>query len=1076
MFNRIRFLQAVQLTLISVILFSLAGCGSLQTNDSEPAQWNPEWEDPEVVGINKEPGHCTLMPYLDLEKALEANRVDSQFYQSLNGSWKFNWVNKPTDRPVDFYKPKYDVSEWAEIPVPSNWQMHGYGRPIYLNMQYPFPVNPPHIPHDYNPVGSYRRNFTIPDSWKDRQIFLHFDGVKSAFYVWLNGRKVGYSQDSMTPAEFNVTEYLKSGENTLAVEVYRWSDGSYLEDQDMWRLSGIYRNVYLFAAPKVHIRDFFVRTDLDENYTDATLMIRPKIVNDCNENVEGWNVEAQLYDAAKVAVLPKPMTRSVSSILGQRYPQRANVPFALLRAQVKNPLKWSSETPNLYTLVLALKDAAGNVIEMESCRVGFREVEIKDGQLFVNGKSIKLFGVNRHEHDPDHGRAIPVSRMIEDIKILKTHNINAVRTSHYPDNPVWYDLCDEYGIYLIDETNLETHGVGGFFSNFPLWNTAFMQRAIRMVERDKNHPSVIFWSLGNESGCGPHHSAMAAWIHYYDPSRPVHYEGAAARPHDPYYVDMKSRMYDRIPQIIRLATDPDDTRPMVLCEYSHAMGNSVGNLKEYWDAIRSHERLIGGFIWDWADQGLRKTATDGTEFWAYGGDFGDNPNDGNFCCNGLVQPDRKPNPSLYEVKKVYQRIHVTPVDVLAGKFRVKNEYDFLNLDFADISWELSADGGVKQKGTLARLSVAPGAEADLEISFKTPNLQPGTEYWIKIIFTLANDTSWAEQGHILAWDQFQVPFDVPAVPTVDADSMPSLELKQDEQKIIVTGEGFEVTFGKESGVLESFIFNGKQIITSPLVPNFWRVPIDNDNGNNMPKRLGAWRGAGPKRTVNKVEARQIKPQIIQVDTKATIPVGENSKLTVSYTVYGSGDVVVDAAIELGGDKLPLLPRFGMQMAVPARYNTLTWLGRGPHETYWDRKTGAAFGLYFGNVNEHIHNYVRPQENGNKSDVRWMSLTDSEGVGLIAAGMPAIDISAWPFTMQDLENARHINELPQRETITVNLDYKQMGVGGDDSWGARTHPEYTLPNKSYRYRFRLMPYDTTLGDIYGLARRALPEVE
>jgi beta-galactosidase len=1076
MLNRIHFLQAMQLVLIPVILFSFVGCSSLRARDSEATKSSPDWEDPEIVGMNKEPGHCTLIPYLDMEKALEADRKASQFYQSLNGDWKFHWVNKPADRPMDFYKPKYDVSEWAEIPVPSNWQMHGYGRPIYLNMKYPFPVNPPHIPHDYNPVGSYRRSFTIPDDWNGRQIFLHFDGVKSAFYVWVNGIKVGYSQGSMTPAEFNVTEYLKPGENILAVEVYRWSDGSYLEDQDMWRLSGIYRSVYLFATPKVHIRDFFVRTELDDDYTDATLMIRPKIANDNNENTEGWSVEAQLYSVEKEPVLPKNVTRSVSDILGERYPQRANVGFALLSAQIKNPLKWSAETPNLYTLVLTLKDATGKVVEIESCRIGFREVEIKDGQLFVNGKSVKLFGVNRHETDPDYGRAIPLSRMIQDIKLLKTNNINAVRTSHYPDNPIWYDLCDKYGIYLIDETNLETHGVGGFFSNFPLWNTAFMQRAIRMVERDKNHPSVIFWSLGNESGCGPNHAAMSAWIHYYDTSRPVHYEGAAARPHDPYYVDVISRMYAKIPEIIRLATDPDDTRPMVLCEYAHAMGNSVGNLKEYWDAIRSHERLIGGFIWDWADQGLRKTDSNGKEFWAYGGDFGDNPNDGNFCCNGLVLPDRKPNPSLYEVKKVYQRIHVIPVDVIAGKFRVKNEYDFLNLDFADINWELSADGGVIQKGSLENMSVAPCAEADLNISFKKPDLQPGTEYWLKVIFTLANDASWAERGHVLAWDQFKVPFDVPSMKVADLKTMPSLELKQDGQKIVVTGKEFEVTFGKDSGELESFVFNGKKIITSPLVPNFWRVPTDNDNGNHMPRRLGVWREAGPDRTVNKVEAKQIEPQVVRINTEATVPVGENSKLKVDYTVFGSGDIVVDAAITIGGDKLPDLPRFGMQMAVPAKFNTLTWLGRGPQETYWDRKTGAAFGLYFGSVNENIHNYVRPQENGNKSDVRWMSLTDSEGVGLIAAGMPEIDISAWPYTMHDLEEAKHIDELPQRDSITVNIDYKQMGVGGDDSWGARTHPEYTLSADSYSYRFRLTPYDSTLGDIYRLARRALPEVE
>ncbi|MHC4603480.1 MAG: beta-galactosidase, LacZ type [Planctomycetota bacterium] len=1069
MSNQTRLFHLELSLLVVVIPLTLAGCSRQQSRVATVDLMTPDWENPEVVGINKEPGHCTLIPYPDIRMALNADRRASRFYKSLNSNWKFHWVRKPADRPVDFYKPEYDVSHWYEMPVPSNWQMHGYGIPIYLNVPYPFPPNPPYIPHDYNPVGSYRRRFIIGDEWKDRQIFLHFDGVKSAFYVWVNGRKVGYSQDSMTPAEFNITQYLQAGENILAVEVYRWSDGSYLEDQDMWRLSGIYRNVYLFAIPQVHIRDFFVQTDLDDHYTDATLMVRPKIANYSDQNLKGWTIEAQLYDQEKGTVLPKPLVRDVSSIIGEKYPQRGNVKFALLEGKIRNPHKWSAETPYLYTFVLTLKDAAKQVIETESCRIGFREVEIKDGQLFVNGKSIKLFGVNRHEHDPDHGRAIPISRMIQDIKILKQHNINAVRTSHYPDDPTWYDLCDEYGIYLIDEANLESHGLKGYLSNVSAWHNAFVERAIRMVERDKNHPCIISWSLGNETGCGPNHAAMAAWIKDYDSTRPIHYEGAFGRPRDPYYVDVISRMYARIPQIVRIA------RPMVLCEYAHAMGNSVGNLQEYWDAIRSHKRLIGGFIWDWADQGLRKKSPDGKEFWAYGGDFGDKPNDGNFCCNGLVQPDRKPNPSLYEVKKVYQRIHVLPDDIQAGKFRVQNEYDFLNLDFTDINWELSADGHIIQAGTLPKLSLVPDAEGHLQIPFNKPKLQPGAEYWLKITFALAADTTWAKRGHILAWDQFQLPFDVPPVPIVDLNTMSPLTLKQTAQKITITGRGFELTFRKSSGTLESFVFNKKHLIASPLVPNFWRVPIDNDNGNGMPRRLGAWRNAGSNRTVKAVKVEQLKPQIVRITAEATIPVGTNSTYKTIYTVYGSGDLVVDTTLTPGGDNVPDLPRFGMQMALPAEFNTITWLGRGPHETYWDRKTGAAIGLYSGSVNENIHNYVRPQENGNKSDVRWMVLTDRDGVGLIAVGMPTIDVSAWPFTMQDLEKARHIHDLPQRDTITINIDYKQMGVGGDDSWGARTHLEYILSTKPYRYRFRLTPYAPILGDIRYLTRRGLLEV-
>ena len=1052
-------------TVLSLVPAALKG--------ADPA-WPLDWENEELIARNKEPGHCTLVPYGDVDAALRCRREASRFYQSLNGNWRFHWVSKPADRPVDFYRTGYDVSGWDKIPVPSNWQMHGYGRPIYLNVRYPYPVDPPHIPHDYNPVGSYRRQFTIPDAWDGRQVFLHFDGVKSAFYVWVNGRQVGYSQDSMLPAEFNVTEYLRPGRNTLAVEVYRWSDGSYLEDQDMWRLSGIYRDVYLFAAPKVHIRDFHVRATLDEQYEDGLLRVRPKLSNLAGVDLNGWSLRGQLYNRENQAVLEDPLKIDARHIANERYPQRGNVRFGLLRAEVPDVKQWSAETPYLYTLVLTLHDAQGKLVEAESCRVGFRTVEIKDGQLLVNSQSIKLFGTNRHEHDPDHGRAIPVSRMIEDIKILKSHNLNAVRTSHYPDDPRWYDLCDEYGIYLIDEANLETHGVGGLFSNVATWSTAFLQRAIRMVERDKNHPSVIFWSLGNESGWGPNHAAMADWIHDYDPTRPVHYEGAGMRPHDPRNVDMISRMYARIPEIIRLATDPDDNRPMVLCEYAHAMGNSVGNLKEYWDAIRSHERLIGGFIWDWADQGLRKRSDDGRMFWAYGGDYGDNPNDGNFCCNGLVQPDRKPNPSLYEVKKVYQRIHVTPVDLAAGVVSVANEYDFASLDFVDATWELTCDGVVVQEGKLPALSVEPKKQQRIEIPVRKPALQAGAECWLKVTFTLADDTPWAQAGHVVAWDQFKMPFEASAAQPADAGA--PVKLREAGDAYTVTGDGFKVTVGKASGAIESFASDGKELLRGPLVPNFWRPPIDNDNGNRMPERLGAWRDAGPKRTVKTVMAEQVNPHRVRITAEAALPVGQDTKYQTTYDIYGNGAVAVEASIHPAGGDLPMLPRFGIQMTIPGRYSTMTWLGRGPHESYWDRKTGAAVGLYSGPVEEQIHVYVRPQENGNKTDVRWLTLTDSDGSGLLAVGDPLLSVSAWPFSMQDLEKAKHIHELPRRDFVTVNLDYKQMGVGGDDSWGARPHPEYTLPARPYTYRFRLQPYRPDLGPPNATARQALPKTE
>jgi beta-galactosidase len=578
---------------------------------------------------------------------------------------------------------------------------------------------------------------------------------------------------------------------------------------------------------------------------------------------------------------------------------------------------------------------------------------------------------------------------------------------------------------------------------------------------------VVWWSLGNESGCGPNHAAMAGWIHDYDPTRPVHYEGAAGNPKDWPYVDVLSRMYARIPEIIRLATN-NDMRPMVLCEYAHAMGNSVGNLKEYWDAIRAHPRLIGAFVWDWVDQGLRKKTPDGTSYWGYGGDFGDNPNDGNFCCNGLVQPDRKPNPSLYEVKKVYQRIHVTSVDVRAGRFTVENEYDFRRLDFVEGSWILTCDGRTVQQGKLPKLTLAPRQKQEIEIPLGRPEPTAGAEYWLTVTFALAADASWAPRGHVVAWDQFQIPLDVPTA-TVALDGMPQVTVREQDKGYTISGKGFAVTIGRGSGAIESLTCQGQELIASPLVPNFWRAPIDNDNGNRMPARQGVWRNAGRNRTVTSVRAEQVRPHLVRVTAEATIPAGNNSTYHTVYDIYGSGDIVVETSLNPSGN-LPDLPRFGMQMAIPARYPQMTYLGRGPHENYWDRCTGSAVGLYAGSVQEMMHVYTRPQENGNRTEVRWLLLADRAGAGLLAVGMPHLSVSAWPFSMEDLEAAKHIHEPAHRDFITVNLDYRQMGVGGDDSWGARPHPQYTLPAKPYTYRFRLRPYRKEMGDAGTLARQ------
>jgi beta-galactosidase len=1013
----------------------------------------PDWQDPQIVGWGKEPPHCTLLPYPDVQSAAKP-RQDSPYYKSLNGKWRFNWVRRPADRPVDFYKPDYDASSWAEIPVPSNWQMHGYDIPIYTNIRYPFPANPPYIPDEYNPVGSYRHVFELPAAWADRQVFLVFDGVESAFYVWVNGRKVGYSEDSRTPAEFNITPYLKPGENLLAAEVYRWSDGSYLEDQDFWRLSGIFRDVYLYCTATLHIRDFCAQTDLDEQYQDAALKITAAARNYGREPAAKPTITVTLVDenGRDDTFFPPaaPMSSADTPITGG-----AEGTFKF-EAKLKNPQKWSAEQPNLYTLLLALKDKSGQVLEVIPCKVGFRKIELRDGQLFINGRSIKIKGVNRHEHDPVSGHYVTAESMLQDIKLMKQHNINTVRTSHYPDCPVWYQLCDEYGLYLIDEANIESHGMGYeprvTLANNPVWEKAHVDRVARMVERDKNHPSVIIWSMGNEAGGGCNFVAAAQAIRRLDPTRPIHYEGQND------VADIDSAMYARVGWVAQRG-ESNNPKPFVLCEYAHAMGNSVGNLQEYWDVLEKYKNLIGGCIWDWVDQGIRKTDAQGRQFWAYGGDFGDQPNDGNFCCNGLVQPDRKPNPSLYEVKKVYQYIKAEPVDLLAGKVRVRNKYDFLSLDFVDGTWQLAENGTVLQTGALPKLSLPPGRDQELTIPLQKPALKPGAEYWLKLTFTLAADTPWANRGHVVAWDQFKMQFDPGATPLPKADvaAMPPVELSDLADAVAVTGRDFTLMVGKSSGAIESFIFKGSELIASPLIPNFWRVPIDNDIGNQMPKRLGVWRQAGPQRKVISVTCQRLADspgQAVRITVEAKLAAGD-SAYRCTYTVYGSSDVVVESNVDCSSH-LPELPRFGMQLAIPGRFSTITWYGRGPQETYWDRKTAGAVGVYSGPVEENIHVYVRPQENGNKTDVRWMALTDSKAAGLLAVGMPVLDVSAWPFTMADLEQARHINELPRRDIITVNLDYRQMGVGGDDSWGARPHSEYTLPAQSYSYSFRLRP--------------------
>ena len=1005
----------------------------------------PDWENPAVLGTNKEPARTSLMPFANNAEAQSNVRELSSLVQSLNGVWKFRWVNAPNARPETFFDPAFDDSTWATIPVPSNWEMHGYGIPIYTNILYPHPANPPLIPHDNNPVGSYRTPFTVPDTWAGKHVFLHFEGVLSAFYLWVNGTKVGYSQESFTGAEFDITPYLKKGSNLLAVEVYRWCDGSYLEDQDMWRLSGIFRDVFLYATPTARVRDLWVDPRLDDLYTHGIVKITATVQNLGDGPAKAPTLEFALLDTAGALL-------ASANLQGATDPLEGGAERILTaEVRVPSPAHWTAETPNLYDAVVTSKNDHGTDLEVYRCRVGFRRIDVRGGQFLINRVPIRFRGVNRHEHSPENGKTIAVESMIGDIQLMKRNNIDTVHASHYPNDPRWYDLCDEYGLYVIDEANIESHGMGydldQTLGNKPEWEAAHADRVERMVMRDRNHPCIISWSLGNEAGSGCNFEAAAARVRALDASRPIHYERMNE------IADFRSEMYARIPVLIEHATTQPD-RAFFLCEYAHAMGNSVGNLQDYWDVIEAYPNLIGGCIWDWVDQALAKRADDGTAIWAYGGDFGDTPNDGIFCCNGLVRANRSPNPSLYEVKKVYQRIKVIEIDALAGRFRATNTYDFLDTSFLEAQWELAVDGVSVQRGALPSLAIPAGASQEVTIDLTRPELAPGAEAWLTVSFGLAENASWAPAGHVVAWDQVRIPWESAQPTPALEDTAETLMVSKTKHAFVIAGSGFTVRIHRETGALDSLVANDVELLASPLVPNFWRAPIDNDMGNGMPQRAAIWKTAAPDRIVKRVANKETSPHRVEVVVEFEMAHGK-ANLETTYTVYGGGDIVVDNRLTADRD-LPEIPRIGMQCAMPIAFDTMTWFGRGPQESYWDRKTGAAIGRYEGRVADHVHHYVRPQENGNKTDVRWAAFRDDTGNGLLAVAVSLMNVSAWPFSMDDLEQATHDYLLPVRDFITVNLDYQQMGVGGDNSWGAHTHPEYTLPPGEYAWSFRLRP--------------------
>ena len=1029
----------------------------------------PDWENLLVLSRGREAAAATSVPYADAETAQAGERGASPYFRLLNGQWQFSYWPSPHSVPGGIERDDFDASQWDSVAVPGNWQRQGYGRPQYTNIAYPYPVDPPFVP-DNNPVGVYKKTFTLPEHWNDRQVFLHFAGVDSAFTVWLNGQDIGYSQGSHLPSEFNLTAHLRPGGNTLTVQVYQWSDGSYLEDQDQWRLSGIFRDVSLIARPPVYVQDVRLRTTLDAAHTEGTLEITAALRNSGSVNGSG-TLHAALLDAAGQEVAGQ-------EVAGQEVAAQAVGAQALSAGEetslsaglaVSSPKLWSAEEPNLYTLLLTLQDASSKTLTVERFAVGFRQIEIQHGRLLVNGTPITLCGVNRHDTHPDLGHTTPREHMRRDIILMKQHNINCVRTSHYPNDPYWLDLCDEYGLYVIDEADLETHGFGDWaeLSKSPAWREAFVDRAERMVQRDKNHPSVLLWSLGNESGYGPNHHAMIDTIRALDPARPIHYE-SAYETEDYAGLDLVSAMYTYLPSLIAEGEKTDDPRPFFLCEYAHAMGNGPGSLKDYWDVIDQYPRLLGGCVWEWADHGIRQWTADGEEWFAYGGDFGDTPNDGNFCIDGLCSPDRVPHPALLELKKVIAPVVAEAVDLSAGVVRVRSRYDFSSLSHLAASWRLVQDGETVQSGTLALPEIKPGAEAILTVPYTLPQFG---DAWLDITFSLASDTRWAARGHEVAWAQFALPAEPAPVPQMALTEMPALTVTAGE-RITITGENFQIKFHRDTGALTDWTYQDTPLLAYGPVLSVWRAPTDNDG-----QMAAAWRKAGLDRLTSRtisVVWEQTDRQRVSVIVKtqlAAVSQRPAFTLTSSYTVYGSGDVLLDTQVT-PQQELPPLARLGVELMLSPGFDRLTWDGLGPHESYPDRRESVRRGIYSGTVAAQFQNYIRPQENGNKSDVHWAALTTRRGLSLLVTAQPLLNVSVHHYTTQDLTAARHTYDLKPRPETILHLDYAQSGLGSQ-SCGPGPLPQYLLQPSEVRFTVRLTPFSAEAVSPTALNRRGLP---
>ncbi|TDG35365.1 DUF4981 domain-containing protein [Pedobacter changchengzhani] len=1039
----------MKIKLVLVVLFANILSLNAQVND---------WENPSLVSIGMENAHVTFMPFDNQKDAISNDYARSKDFKSLNGNWKFNYVDQYKDRPTTFASADFDDSGWADLKVPSNWELNGFGVPIYTNIVYPFPKNPPFIGPN-NPVGTYRKSFIIPENWNQKEVILHFGSITGAAFVYLNGKKIGLSKASKTPIEFNITKHLKKGENKLSVQVFRWHDGSYLEDQDFWRLSGIERDTYLFALPKLSIWDFFLKGDLDVAYKNglfsAAIDIRKFVGND----IKNASVSVSLTNKVGKTIYDKTQNFTVN---------KDSIQTLNFSGTINNPLKWNAENPNLYDCVITLKDHAGKVLFITSNKVGFRKVEIKNARLLVNGVPISVHGVNRHEHDEVTGHTTTKELMLKDIKLMKEFNINSVRLSHYPNDPLWYKLCDEYGLYLVDEANIETHGMGAEFQGridksrhpayLPEWAPAHLNRTVRMVERDKNHPSIIIWSLGNECGNGPVFHDNYKWIKNRDNTRPVQFEQAG----DDWNTDIVAPMYPSIDNMKKYAADESKTRPYIMCEYAHAMGNSSGNFKTYFEIMRKSKNMQGGFIWDWVDQGIKTKDANNKSFWAYGGDLGGFylQNDENFCANGLISADRTPHPGAYEVKNVYQPIIITAKDLNKGILEIENIYDFTNLKACNFKWELLKNGEKVNEGTF-EVNLNPHQIKDVQLNLPKYKSIAGTEIYLNIYATTKNETPLLPANFEVAKAQFKYAGDYFAK---DEAIVTSLIINQLNDQIKFTAGNVKGEFNIKTGRISGYS-NGENKFSNFLEPYFWRAPTDNDFGNEMPSKLGVWRSAHLNKQLKDVKVGVQNAQGLSIDVTWLLA-NINVPYHINYLILNDGSIKVTGSMDFSNTQLPELPRFGMRTTLSNWYTDLNYYGRGPFENYIDRQDASFIGIYKDKIeNQYFKDYIRPQESGNKTDVRWLTLTNNKGMGIKIEGAQPLGFSAINHSTEDLDpgltkKQQHPTDLKPRDEVFLNVDLKQRGLGGDDSWGALPHQEFQLLDKKYSYSYTISLIDGT----------------